>query len=631
MKTSFSCRISILIAFAVLVTSISLNLFFKNYYTNDEMKHIEERITDIAQLSGMLIAADVQRNDIATAHRKINEIILRFKDLRSIIIYDINGHVIDSHTEDTRQRSSDLLVQKAIESRHELRQWSGYRLHHIGPLKYGNGITGFLHIESDAGFLQSYLAKRVRFFIAVTCILSLLLITVGVITSRSLIRPLKEISEASRKIADGDLSASVSVKSNDEFGLLALNFNLMVDKLNIASKEVDNYTKNLEYVIEARTERLNRTLKEFKQQKDFMDMLVSTVGALIVVLDVNGRIVMFNKTCEDLTGYKEEEVKETFLWDQLVPERALPALRIVFDELVEQKAPISIKNPWLTKEGLEKTILWNNTVVTDESEIKYVIATGIDVTEKEQLEAHLWESQRLRSIATLVSGLSHNFNNILVGVLGYAGLLRLKLGTVEHKDVREIIGLVDIIENSANKAADLIKNLRMFSKKTNYKTTSIDINETVKDVLNIITPSFPRIFTIETNLQEGLEMINADSDQLQQALLNICLNGKEAMPEGGKLKIETFSEEITKSERPLQRSGKLIAVRISDTGGGITADVQSRVYEPFFTTKNPLEHIGLGLSLVYNTIKDHNGYIVLNSKPGKGTSFTVYIPVASTS
>ncbi|MBI5212744.1 MAG: PAS domain S-box protein [Nitrospirae bacterium] len=394
--------------------------------------------------------------------------------------------------------------------------------------------------------------------------------------------------------------------------------------------EIENYTKNLEHVVTLRTERLNNALKNLRQQKDFMDRLISTVGALIVVLDHEGKIVMFNKTCEDVTGFKEDEVKLKHVWDLFVPERFIPTVRMAFDELLVQKIPNTFKNPWLTKDGREKTILWNNTVIVGEKDrISYAIATGIDITEKEMMEEHLMEAQRLQSIATLVTGLSHNFNNILVGILGYAGLLRIKISTPDRQDTDEMLKYIDVIENSVKNASDFIKHLMMFSKKMEYVKKDISLDEIVGDALEIIESSFPKNILIEAELHCEPCKIKADKDRLQQAVLNICINSKDAMPEGGRLKIEAFSRGLIQPEYALQKFGMYAVIRISDTGQGVDEDAKRKIFEPFFTTKGLLHHTGLGLSIAYSIIKEHNGYITVdnNSEAEKGTTFTIYLPV----
>ncbi len=397
--------------------------------------------------------------------------------------------------------------------------------------------------------------------------------------------------------------------------------------------EMENYAKNLEHIVTLRTECLNNALKELQQQKDFSEKLLSAIGATIAVLDCEGRIVRVNKAWETLRGFNEEEVKGKYVWD-FMHEGSAHLARMTLEEMLVNKTATTFKIAVLTKDGRERTVLANNAVIADENgEVKYIIATGIDITEKEMMEEHLMEAQRLQSIATLVTGLSHNFNNILVGILGYAGLLRIKISSSDSRDTLqgadEMLKYIDIIENSVKKASEFIKHLMMFSKKTEYTKKDVSIGEIVGDVLDIIKSSFPKNILMESKLHCEPCKIKADRDRLRQALINICINAKDAMPEGGRLKIETLGKEIIQPEHILQKFGRYAIIKISDTGQGMDEETKRRIFEPFFTTKGLLHHTGLGLSIAHSIIKDHNGYIAVdnNSEAENGTTFTVYLPV----
>ncbi|MBF0329208.1 MAG: PAS domain S-box protein [Nitrospirae bacterium] len=629
MKLGFSHKIGILIITAVLTTGLALGYVFKSYYQEDELEHIVERVEYTARALGIIFSDNLLKNRGADAVIQMEEVMRKFKHISRIGLYDRSSKLLAEQSRSATQPEFEtILLRKGMGLESSAHEWKGNTLLYIEPIFAKNSLLGFVYIEYDAGFLTSYLMDKSKYFIAVTLLTSFVFIIIGIVVSKKLIKPLSDISDASIKIAAGEMSVSVVADSKDEFKTLADNFNFMVDRLNSMNTEMDNYRKNLEYVITLRTERLHNTLKELQHQKDFMDQLISTVGAIIVVLDKDGKIVMFNKASQNLTGYNEDEIKGCCIWDFLIPERFVPPMRTTFDELIEQKSPNSIKHPIVSKEGKEFTLLWNNTVIIEENEIKYVVGTGIDITEKEQLETHLLESQRLRSITTLVAGLSHNLNNILVGVLGYAGLLRMKLSALQHKDAEELARIAETIESSAHRASSLIQQLRTFSQKSRFEADFINLHELVEEIIAIISPSFPKSIKIEKQTQINLPKIKGDKEHLKQAILNICINAKEAMPNGGLLKIEMHEEEITVTEQPRQKLGKSIVLQISDTGNGMDESVRSRIYEPFFTTKSMLEHTGLGLSVTYNIIKEHDGLISANSIPEKETTFTIYLPIA---
>lgn len=625
-KFNLTYKIGLLIITTVLITSLTLNFIFRDHYKKDEIEHIEEHIMGISRLEAPHFAHHILKNELQIMHKHLIDYTSAVKYLSDIQIYDSEGYLIVDKKGLNRELPSDKKIKEAIQSKSILHLWDGYKFMHFEPILQNKEVVGFLYMEYNADYLPQYFAKRRNFFMTLTVIMALVFVAIGIILSKNLTKPLTAITDATRRIADGDLSVSVPVGSKDELGLLAENFNTMLESIKSAKTEVENYTKNLEHVISLRTERLNNALKEVQQEKGFIEKLLSTIGATIAVLDRQGKIIKVNRAWEDMRGYTEDEVKGKYVWD-LMPSDSAHLAKIIFEEMLVYKAPTTFKIKLLTKDGKEKIALANNAVITDENnEAKYIIATGIDITEKELLEEHLMESQRLQSIATLVTGLSHNFNNILVGVVGYAGLLRIKLSSIDHKDINELLKYVDTIEDSANKASELIRHLAAFSKKAEFRTEETNLNDIVTDLIDMIKPIFPKFVTIESQLQDGLYKITADRNKIQQAVLNICLNARDAMPEGGRLLIETCNKDIIKPEHTLQKLGKYVLIRISDTGQGMDEETKRRVFEPFFTTKGLLHHTGLGLSIAYNTVKNHRGYITVESEIGKGTTFTIFLP-----
>lgn len=626
-KFSLAYKVSLLVIGAVLITSLTLNFIFRNHYLKDEMEHIERQVMTISKLTSRQFAQHILKKESKAMHENIIDSINAIQHISDMHAYDRDGYLICDKHGIQKKHPADKLIQKGIKLTTMLHRWEGYKFKHFEPIIEKGEAIGFLYIEYNADFLPKYMSKRKNFFVTLTGILTVIFIGIAIIISRKITKPLEVIADVSKRVADGDLSVSVPVKSKDELGILAENFNYMVENLKSAKTEMENYTRNLEHVINLRTERLNNALAELQQEKGFMEKLLSTIGATIAVLDRDGKFVKVNRAWEDMRGYVEDEVKGKYVWDFMPPDSAHMA-KMIFEEMLLYKAPTTFKIKLLTKDGRERIALANNVVITDENnEVKYIIATGIDITEKEFLEEHLMESQRLQSIATLVTGLSHNFNNILVGVVGYAGLLRIKLSSIDHPDTTEILKYVDTIEDSASKASELIRHLAAFSKKAEFKTEKININDIVTDIINMIKPTFPKFISIESQLQDNLYKVTADKDKIHQAILNICLNARDAMPEGGTLKIETLNKDIVEPEHVLQHLGKYVVIRISDTGQGMDEATKNRIFEPFFTTKGLLHHTGLGLSIAYNTIKNHSGYITVESEVGKGTTFTIFLPV----
>ncbi len=244
--------------------------------------------------------------------------------------------------------------------------------------------------------------------------------------------------------------------------------------------------------------------------------------------------------------------------------------------------------------------------------------------EKAGLENQLLQSQKMEAIGTLAGGIAHDFNNLLTGILGYANLLKL-----ENEPDTETFQSADVIEKAAERAAQLTRQLLGFARKGKFRNTRIDVHETIQEVIMLLTRTIGKNIEITSELRAHHPFVSGDPTQVQQIILNIAVNARDAMPEGGELRFQTEDLEIgTKSQAlfPGLRPGQYFRLRVSDTGDGIPESIRPRVFEPFFTTKEPGKGTGMGLATAYGIVKNHGGLIQVESKAGQGTSFDIYLP-----
>jgi PAS domain S-box-containing protein len=246
--------------------------------------------------------------------------------------------------------------------------------------------------------------------------------------------------------------------------------------------------------------------------------------------------------------------------------------------------------------------------------------------ERRKLEQQLYQAQKMESIGRLAGGIAHDFNNILTSIMGYAELLKLKLTNTSPREKKA----AEIIISSAERAANLTRQLLAFARGEKHHPLPLIVNEIIKQSIIVSEKIFEKNIKVKYDLEQKIKPIEADKNQLDQVLTNIIINAKDAMPNGGELIFKTanvyLDDEFTGKFQEL-KPGDYVKISIKDTGIGMPRSIKDRIFEPFFTTKGAGHGTGLGLATVYGIIKNHDGHITCASEPGKGTTFTLYLPV----
>jgi PAS domain S-box-containing protein len=247
--------------------------------------------------------------------------------------------------------------------------------------------------------------------------------------------------------------------------------------------------------------------------------------------------------------------------------------------------------------------------------------------ERKKLEEQLFQSQKMESIGRLAGGIAHDFNNILASIMGYAELLKIKFGDTSTSEGHA----AEIILKSAERASDLTGQLLGFARGGKYNPVPLKINDIIEEAIHVSEKIFEKNIKVTFDFEKKINTIEADKNQIDQVLTNIIINAKDAMPNGGELIFKTenvyIDEEYTDKFQEM-RPGNYIKIVVTDTGMGMPRSIKDRIFEPFFTTKGAGRGTGLGLATVYGIIKNHNGHITCSSKPGEGTTFTIYLPVS---
>ena len=247
----------------------------------------------------------------------------------------------------------------------------------------------------------------------------------------------------------------------------------------------------------------------------------------------------------------------------------------------------------------------------------------LDITDRWLLEQHLFQAQKLESLGTLAGGIAHDFNNILGIIIGHAASMRR--ADIDSEALAEGMSAVT---TAAERGASLVRQLLTFANKSEVNMERISLNATAREIAALLAETFPKIIEVSLNLREDIHSIIADSTQLHQVLLNICVNARDAMPEGGVLRISTklVPGKVLRSKFQNAAAEEYVAIVVADTGKGMSEETRRRIFEPFFTAKEPNNGSGLGLSAAFGIVEQYHGFIDVASEPGKGSSFSICFP-----
>jgi PAS domain S-box-containing protein len=374
------------------------------------------------------------------------------------------------------------------------------------------------------------------------------------------------------------------------------------------------------------TQGIARDITDRKKTEGEVSMLAQALKCIsecVTVTDLRNNIIFVNDAFLQKYGYERHELIGK-------PVTIVRATNIQ-NEPVEDILPMTVNGGWKgevlnkRKDGVEFPIQLSTSVINDSSGYPLaLIGVATDITDRKRLETQLQQSQKLEAIGKLAGGIAHDFNNLLTVIQGYSDLLLSKISTNDpiHNQIRQI-------NDAANRAESLTRQLLAFSRKQIMKPRVIDLNNLIHEMEDMLERLIGADIKFAINLISDLGKIKADPGQIEQVIMNLAVNARDAMQNGGTLTIETLNTMIDhrfKEDYPEAVIGNYVQIQMSDTGFGMDKETQAHIFEPFFTTKEKGEGTGLGLATVYGIIKQSGGYIYVKSELTKGTTFNIYFP-----
>jgi signal transduction histidine kinase/ActR/RegA family two-component response regulator/HAMP domain-containing protein len=629
LQTRIALAISVIFIFAYLSSLFLTHRNYQNFLEKQFDDHLLAIAGYVAAMSSTKIYHD-QEVDL----NQLGLLFLQEKDLQFIMIYDPEKNISVSKSKNDIQDLSFLKPMLAdvidtVEEKPVIKSYSNGKIVFF-PVDIERIKPKSLIIMGFNNRLSTYTSRKIRYTdLAVGTILLMFSLFLLYRISSAIIRPIKELMSGTEKVINGHFDFQIQVKDEGELGQLARKFNEMTLKLNyynkqksLLNKKLNEYNEKLEEKVKDRTEQLKTIQQEVLS-------IFHQIPVGLLVINKNSEIMWYNHELMNIVELPHSSSISKLKITEVSKFKGIGLTAILHDLIRKPDKQIVQSHLTFERNPSSKLVeIAAQPLLRNEQDFDGTIFIIKDVTREVALERKMIQDQRLENIGKIAGGIAHDFNNILAIILPNAQLLKLQL-----KDKPEWVKYLDTIERAADQAASLTRKILSFSRGGSQDNLEIlQLNEVIGEFTNMFRRVLDRKIEIIENLEANLWNIKAERAQLEQVLMNLSVNSRDAMPEGGQLIFET-SNVVVGGENDSQlevklEAGKYVCLGVFDSGSGIPQKYLDKIFDPFFSSKKEGQGTGLGLSVVYGIVKICRGLIDVKSKENEGTQFRIYFPVS---
>ncbi|MFA6468312.1 MAG: ATP-binding protein [Bacteroidota bacterium] len=628
--STFRFRLYLLFSGAVLGVSLFIYFYFPQKFQEQAFVAAQSKAVTIADISAFSSAPAMYFND-ADALQEVLASTRQNSDIRFIIITDHKQQLIAGYNIEVGVRLNyDIADHDGMMTEDKTTVMSR------SVIQFNNLTIGNIYVGLSLEKILDEVDATKRSITLISGIILVIGLAAVYAVARLLTRPLETMAHSFQEIAHGDFTKHVQPSGYVEINKLAQAFNRMVDDLSAAQSELRSVNRTLELRVNERTMDLQREIQQHKKTEEALReseerfrALVELSPDAIVVLSEEKFAFINPSALSMFRVYSTEKILGRSLFDFMNVSQAHQLEESLNGILHGSIVNVLSEYVFVRDDGTEfvSEVAATKLVFRGKTAIQIVIR---DISERirnerqrMELEQQLLHVQKKEIISTLASGLAHDILNIL-GIIGTSINKLLFLKNLNHESLMES---AEQISKASERGKSLVRQLLSFARKSELNFDSVQVNTIVSEIISVVQRTFPTTITIRTAFAIDLPQIRADNNQLHQALLNLCLNARDAILDTGTITVGTLLWTSAEKKGTAEKNGECICIYVEDNGIGMTDEVKNRIFEPFFTTKSEGTGSGLGMAMVKGIMENHRGSIEIDTELGKGTIFRLFFPI----